>query len=46
MINPIINAFEAFLAIFFSLPFAVQAFIDISFVLLIVVIIVNLLRGD
>ena len=45
MINPLINVFEAFLAIYNNLPFALIAFIDISLVLLIVVIIVSVIRG-
>lgn len=46
MINPIIGSFEAFLAIYFSLPIAVQAFVDISLVLFVVNVIVNLIRGS
>ena len=45
MINPLIDVFEAFLAIYNNLPFAVSAFIDISFVLLVVYIVIHLIWG-
>ena len=45
MINPLIDVFEAFLAIYNNLPFAFIAFVDISLVLLVVVIVVSLIRG-
>lgn len=45
MINPIVDVFEAFLAVYNNLPFAIIAFIDISLVLLVIYIVIHLIWG-
>lgn len=45
MVNPLINVYEFFLAIYNALPYSVSAFLDLVLLLLVVVTIVHVLRN-